>query len=298
MTTLERYNLVDDAWSSTLAGRLSAVELLAFLDGFRYEPDHAVWQSIVIALRGLGRIVDDEATDAFQAQVRSLVLPTLERLGEPTDSDSDLTSKLRGLFVGAVGVLGNDIGTAGALSRVVRRGEPRCDHRRPRADRRGDVGGRLDRRRRHLRTDARTLRQRGDPAGATPQPVRADRVRRRGAAAAHVRVRDERRREDPERTVRARPGDRQPSPRRGGVGLRPRSLGRGERAFPDQHHRAHGVGGPAAQHARGGRRRADFFASHPIAQAAKTLEQILERQRVNAALRTRDADRSAAHLTN
>ncbi len=33
-----------------------------------------------------------------------------------------------------------------------------------------------------------------------------------------------------------------------------------------------------------------FFATHPIAQAAKTLEQILERQRVNAALRTRDAD--------
>ena len=41
-----------------------------------------------------------------------------------------------------------------------------------------------------------------------------------------------------------------------------------------------------------------FFASHPIAQAAKTLEQILERQRVNAALRTHDADTLAAHLTN
>ena len=40
-----------------------------------------------------------------------------------------------------------------------------------------------------------------------------------------------------------------------------------------------------------------FFAAHPIAQAAKTLEQILERQRVNAALRSRDADRLAADLT-
>ena len=39
-----------------------------------------------------------------------------------------------------------------------------------------------------------------------------------------------------------------------------------------------------------------FFASHPIEQAAKTLEQILERQRVNAALRERDADRLAADL--
>jgi hypothetical protein len=31
-----------------------------------------------------------------------------------------------------------------------------------------------------------------------------------------------------------------------------------------------------------------FFTEHPIAQSAKTLDQVLERQRVNAALRTRD----------
>ncbi len=111
MTTLERYNLVDDAWSSTLAGRLSAVELLEFLDGFRDEPDHAVWQAVAIALRGLGRIVGEDATEAFQARVRSLVVPALERVGEPTDEESDLTSKLRGLLVGAAGVLGNDVGT-------------------------------------------------------------------------------------------------------------------------------------------------------------------------------------------
>jgi puromycin-sensitive aminopeptidase len=38
---------------------------------------------------------------------------------------------------------------------------------------------------------------------------------------------------------------------------------------------------------------AAFFAAHPIPQAAKTLEQILERQRVNAALRRREAQRPA-----
>ena len=40
-----------------------------------------------------------------------------------------------------------------------------------------------------------------------------------------------------------------------------------------------------------------FFAEHPIEQAAKTLEQILERQRVNAALRERDGDALADALT-
>ena len=39
-----------------------------------------------------------------------------------------------------------------------------------------------------------------------------------------------------------------------------------------------------------------FFAEHPIAQAAKTLEQVLERQRVNTALKAREHDRFAATL--
>jgi hypothetical protein len=32
-----------------------------------------------------------------------------------------------------------------------------------------------------------------------------------------------------------------------------------------------------------------FFAEHPIPQSAKTLDQVLERQRVNVALRSREA---------
>ena len=40
-----------------------------------------------------------------------------------------------------------------------------------------------------------------------------------------------------------------------------------------------------------------FFSEHPIPQAAKTLEQLLERQRVNAELREREAQRLAAALS-
>jgi hypothetical protein len=39
-----------------------------------------------------------------------------------------------------------------------------------------------------------------------------------------------------------------------------------------------------------------FFAEHEIPQSAKTLEQVLERQRVNTALRTREAERLASAL--
>ncbi len=111
LTTLERYNLVDDAWAATVAGRMSAAELLTFLRGFESERDHAVWQAIAISLRGLGRLLDDGTTrDGFQRQVRDLATPALDDLGEPVEGEADLTGKLRGLLVGLVGVLGDDAG--------------------------------------------------------------------------------------------------------------------------------------------------------------------------------------------
>jgi puromycin-sensitive aminopeptidase len=111
MSTLERYNLVDDAWAATLAGRMSAADLRGVLDAFAGEREHAVWQAIAKALRGLGRLTDDgPARDRFRAQVRRLASPALESLGEPTPDEHDLTRKLRGLLVGLVGVLGDDAG--------------------------------------------------------------------------------------------------------------------------------------------------------------------------------------------
>ncbi len=108
MNTLERYSLVDDAWAATVAGAISAPELLQFLRGFAGEREHAVWQAVVIALRGLGRLVGDDAFPTFQAQVRDLVQPALTELGEPAADESDLTAKLRGLLLATAGALGND----------------------------------------------------------------------------------------------------------------------------------------------------------------------------------------------
>jgi len=111
LSTLERYNLVDDAWAATISGRMSAAGMLQFLRAFEVEHEHTVWQAIDIALRGLGRLLDDgPAHDAFEAEVRELATPALDSLGDPVDDETDLTSKLRGLLVGLVGGLGNDVG--------------------------------------------------------------------------------------------------------------------------------------------------------------------------------------------
>ena len=111
LDTLERYNLVDDAWNAVVAGRLSAAELLGFLEGFADEREHAVWQAIVIALRGLGRLVEGEAHAALRARVAALVGPVVAELGDPVDGEDDLVGKLRGLLTGTLAVLGGDAAT-------------------------------------------------------------------------------------------------------------------------------------------------------------------------------------------
>lgn len=107
LSTLERYNLVDDAWNSLLAGDLGAMELLEFLEGFSAETDPAVWQAMLIAVRGIARLidVDDVRLAKFRTRVIALVQPRLTQLGDPTAGEDEMRSKLRGLLVGALGGL-------------------------------------------------------------------------------------------------------------------------------------------------------------------------------------------------
>jgi puromycin-sensitive aminopeptidase len=109
LDTLERYNLVDDAWAAVTAGRLSGPEFLSFVEGFSDERELAVWQAILIGLRGLGRFLGDDDFPRLQARVARLLAPVVADLGDPVEGgESDLTGKLRGLATGALAVLGGD----------------------------------------------------------------------------------------------------------------------------------------------------------------------------------------------
>ena len=109
MEVIERYNLVDDAWNAVTAGNLSAADFLAFAAQFTAERELAVWQALAIGLRGVGRLLDRDLLDALAARVRELTSSALADLGTSArPGEPDLTAKLRGLLVGLVAVSGRD----------------------------------------------------------------------------------------------------------------------------------------------------------------------------------------------
>ncbi|HEY5664264.1 MAG TPA: M1 family metallopeptidase [Ilumatobacter sp.] len=114
MSTLERYNLVDDAWSAVTAGDMTAPEYLDLVERFADERRYGVWQSIAIGLRGVRRLLDDDrAVAAFEQRVTALVAPALAALGEPAAGEPELAAKLRGLLLAVQALPGGDADAVG-----------------------------------------------------------------------------------------------------------------------------------------------------------------------------------------
>ena len=296
LSALERYCLVDDAWAATVAGRMSATDLLTLLESFVDEAEYGVWQAVVIALGGLSRLVDGDALEALRVRVRAMVTPTLERLGEPDPGEADLTAKLRGLLTRTAGALGRDESTQMACRTLFARA------------RQGEaVDAEL------LSAATTVVAASGGPDefdqmlegflhGATPQ----DQLRHLYALAEF---------DDAELIARAcelaldGTVKTQNAPFLLRATIANRHHGTAAWEFVKAHwddanerfpantivRMVDGVKLLTTSEAVADTRA--FFREHPIDQATQTLEQILERQRVNAALGERDGASLAAHLT-
>jgi puromycin-sensitive aminopeptidase len=108
---VERALLVEDTWASVLAGDTEAAAFLDLLGGYTAEDDPAVWGAIAPALGALDRIVDGDARDALRSSVRALATPALERFGwEPKDGESDLAGQARQIVITILGTVGADRG--------------------------------------------------------------------------------------------------------------------------------------------------------------------------------------------
>ena len=108
LETLERYNLVDDAWNAVLADRLDVVDLLALLDRFAGEDDLHVWRAIAGVVVQLRRMTPDEASGALAERVAGLARPALDRLGDPVTGEPDVVGSLRGLLLRLLALSGDD----------------------------------------------------------------------------------------------------------------------------------------------------------------------------------------------
>lgn len=108
LSPIERFNLVNDTWAMVVAGHTPLAQYLQLVALFGDETDKNVWSVIVGSFNYLDRVLPESARADFEQFVRKLVSPAHERLGwEPQKSDNELTAQLRGLLIGAMGVLGN-----------------------------------------------------------------------------------------------------------------------------------------------------------------------------------------------
>ncbi|HEY2427380.1 MAG TPA: M1 family metallopeptidase [Acidimicrobiales bacterium] len=104
---IERFNLVSDTWAMVLAGQEPVGELLDLVALLGDERNPSVWEAALDALNMLYRVVPDK--EAFSTWVRQLVGPVFATLGwEPAPGEDDGTAKLRGLLLMALGTIGED----------------------------------------------------------------------------------------------------------------------------------------------------------------------------------------------
>ncbi|WP_455388136.1 M1 family metallopeptidase [Petrachloros mirabilis] len=112
LAPIERFNLVNDAWATTVAGLMPLIEYLDLTARFTQDRDKNVWAILIDSFSFLNRIIDQADRPMLEAFVRSRVSPALTEVGwiaQP--NESDLTKQLRGELIGALGRLGNDPAT-------------------------------------------------------------------------------------------------------------------------------------------------------------------------------------------
>src|SRR3990172_3759553 len=109
LSPVERFNLVNDTWATTLAALTSLTDYLELIDLLRDEKDLSVWTTVIGSCHHLNRILDEAQCAVLRQRMRALLSPALERLTwAPRAGETELESQLRGDLIGALGTLRDD----------------------------------------------------------------------------------------------------------------------------------------------------------------------------------------------
>ncbi|MGE3271452.1 MAG: M1 family metallopeptidase [Chloroflexota bacterium] len=112
LSAVERFNLVSDTWASVVAGLTPVSDFLALARLFGTETDRNVWVALLSGLEFIHRMLPAADRPKLQSLVRELVSPSVERLGwTRKDGEADLTAQLRGTLIAALGTTGEDAAT-------------------------------------------------------------------------------------------------------------------------------------------------------------------------------------------
>jgi puromycin-sensitive aminopeptidase len=106
---VERFGLLNDTWATTLAGLTSLADYLSLLEIMRDETDLNVWTTVIGSAHHIHRILEEQQYHLFAEQLRAILLPAVERLGwSGRSGESELEGQLRGDLIAALGTLGED----------------------------------------------------------------------------------------------------------------------------------------------------------------------------------------------
>ena len=109
----ERYALIDDAWAAVLSGDMTANQFLSLTESATAETDRSVWQRIIGGFASLERLLSGDALDDYRSIVHDAMSPALANLGlAPSDDlelpESDRMRQLRGDLIRAMGTIASD----------------------------------------------------------------------------------------------------------------------------------------------------------------------------------------------
>ncbi|MDZ4833251.1 MAG: M1 family metallopeptidase [Candidatus Melainabacteria bacterium] len=110
LSVVERFNLINDAWSTVRSGLTPIGDYIEILKLYKEETDSAVWQVIYDSLEHLNSWLDEDDKPNMARLIRNLCAPNLAILGwQPQSLTEGVDSrKLRALVIKLMAVVGND----------------------------------------------------------------------------------------------------------------------------------------------------------------------------------------------
>ena len=109
LAPVERFNLLNDTWASTIAGMVPPADYVALTEHFRGERDPHVWSVILGSFSTMNHLLTEQDRPLLAAFVRDRVTPAFRDLGwSPKPGERELVKELRGDLIRALGTLGRD----------------------------------------------------------------------------------------------------------------------------------------------------------------------------------------------